>query len=204
MSDFNPYAAPQSEVETERGQGVWRDGRFVVHRIDTPWPDRCYCCNQVVDRKGEFGRRSVYKLYWIHPGLLLIVFIALLILPLGLLLYFLWRKQVAIDHALCSYHWWSRFLLGALAVVLLISSWVIPIWLLRNGVDGAAPGWFEVGGFLSALLLVLGRSWRFSLRIRRIRDGLVWVRGAGRPFLDSLPILDRATDDGGGGARPAA
>jgi hypothetical protein len=77
-----------SEGAAPSGVGIWRQGRRLVTRSETPFPDRCVKCNAPAN-----GFRLKRVLYWSHPAYLLLLLCNLLIL---LIVYLIVRKKAVL------------------------------------------------------------------------------------------------------------
>ncbi len=74
MSDFNPYAAPKSEIVEQKREGLWRDGPLLVIGKGTELPDRCLRCNEPAH-----GYRLKRTFSWHKPAWYLLVLFNLII-----------------------------------------------------------------------------------------------------------------------------
>ncbi len=74
MSDFNPYAAPKSEIVEQKREGLWRDGLLLVIGKGTELPDRCLRCNEPAH-----GYRLKRTFSWHKPAWYLLVLFNLII-----------------------------------------------------------------------------------------------------------------------------
>jgi hypothetical protein len=160
---------------------AWCDGRKVVTRDQAELPHRCYKCNAPAT-EAPLKR----KLYWHPPGYYWLIVLGV-ITRIGILLYvivaMIVRKRATIHAHLCPRHalrrkvllivGWSGFGLGLATLIagaVLHATWVIitaPILLLAAMIARIAGG--------------------MPLRASRMKDGVIWLRGAGKEFLASLP-----------------
>lgn len=183
-ADSNPYAPPAAELRLVSAELCWRDGRHVVLRRGGDLPPRCLHCNA----PGlPSARARAYS--WHSPWLYLL-------LPVNILLYavvaLLARKTVKLHPVLCDLHRRAqrRF-------------WLLCFGLMTGGFGllyAATPGQgldesqAMAALLLSPLLLLLAiviAAWKLGqLTTTRIDADCVRLRGAGKPFLDSLPPWD--------------
>ena len=89
--DFNPYAAPKTEVSRigPLGEGkdfVWREGNLLVLRHKVTPPRRCIKCNGAAE-----GPPYVKKFSWHPPGWYVLLVI---IWPIYVVVYFFVRYKV--------------------------------------------------------------------------------------------------------------
>jgi len=215
--DFNPYAAPQADLESRPDEvNAWRQRRLLVYREGTPLPGRCYQCNRPAEQ------RLSRKLYWTPawPWLLFLLaplagflapysevfaMIAPLSWPVALILaisqrchfFKKWhllhrlvlRQRTELVYAICDRHRRIDLGLQGAAVLFLAANMGCSYLAATSGSSAAAEGVLVLGlaALGIAILLAALKSALFGLRARRIRDGKVWLGGCGRPFLDSLP-----------------
>lgn len=220
MKTVNPYAPPQSEVErlpdvALPNADIQRDGKFVVFPVETEYfPDRCVRC---AGECAGYQRRA--KLIW-TPRHIYYVFIvcllAWLFLPMliasipgsgypshttewlmvltyvlslgGMMLSVIWaliaRRRVRLSLGLCHRHRWQRLVGWVLAVAGVVG---LPLWVL-----------LDRGSMLPVILvtflvwaIVLCRWSRPPLRIDHLDGDLVFAKGCGKAFLDTLAVYDR-------------
>jgi hypothetical protein len=81
---------------TPGGAGIWREGKKLVTRTETPFPDRCVKCNQPAN-----GFRLKRVLYWQHPAYYLLLLLNILILLIVVLIE---RKKAVLHIGLCDTH----------------------------------------------------------------------------------------------------
>lgn len=154
---------------------LWRSKNQVVARSEAPFPDRCFKCNAPAH-----GFKVKRKLSWHHPAIYLILFVALL---LYVIVAFCVRKTATVSIPLCEQHRKQRIwfitaawlcILGGLAVLILSA--------------GNSSGALAVTGLLVIITgVVLGVTKATLASAGKINGDLVWVRGAGKPFLNELP-----------------
>jgi uncharacterized membrane protein len=179
---LNPYAAPATELRTESGEHCWRDGKVVVLRAGHDFPARCICCNAPATppRKGR-------SLSWHSPWLFLLLLLNILVY---LVVALLARRRVKLHPALCTVHAAARRRgLWTGVGILLLGLLVLFSGTAAYGNDPyGLSGPLVLGGSL-LLLVALWIASRVpaSLSAARIDRREVRVRGAGEPFLASLP-----------------
>lgn len=154
------------------------DGKYVVVPAANPHlPPRCVKTNAPVT-----AAESKHKtLYWYPPLIALTILLNLLIF---LILYLIFRKKVVIDipvsaagrkivrnHAFIA---WGSVLLGLACLVTGIVEPTLVALILLSSV-------LLIGG------LIYGAFKATLLRAAKMRNGEVWLAGASRSFLDSLP-----------------
>ena len=165
-----------SEGAAPSGVSLWRQGRRLVTRSETPFPDRCVKCNAPAD-----GFRLKRVLYWAHPAYLLLLLCNLLIL---LIVYLIVRKKAVLNIGLCEQHQarrkmgliigWTGTLVG---FVLVIGAIVIESgWLALMGVAVLLFSWIY-GGIRASTVAITKMN----------KENVVWVRGAHKDFLEQLP-----------------
>jgi hypothetical protein len=157
--------------------GVWRLNRQIVLRPNTPMPDRCVKCNAPAN-----GIRLKRQLSW-HPSpYYLLIFIGLLIYVIVALIV---RKQAVVHIGLCEAHRARRrFTIGSCWLAALAG--IVAIFGGANLATGG--GWLVLMGITGILAaLVVGATAVPIVSAAKIDGELVWIRGAGREFLDSLP-----------------
>ena len=185
MSDFNPYAAPKSEIMeqahhlAEEG-GLWRDGPLLVIRKGTELPDRCLKCNGPAE-----GYRLKRTLSWHRPAWYLLVLFNLIIYVI-VALCVRWTAKVAAP--LCPRHRSKRRRaiavgwLGSLAGIgLMVVGASVPI-------DGIIIGAVVVVGLVLFLAsLIYGMATSQMVVPKRIDKNFVWLKKVSPDFLAALP-----------------
>lgn len=175
------YQSRREGVPVPVAEGVSNaraDGKYVVVPVANPkLPARCVKTNAPVT-----STESKHKtLYWYPPLLALTILLNLLIF---FILYLIFRKKIAIDipisaagrkivrnHAFIA---WGAVLLGLVCLVIAIAEpTLVALFLLT------AP--LIIGG------LVYGAFKATLLRAAKLRNGEVWLAGASREFVESLP-----------------
>ncbi len=155
--------------------GIWREGKKLVTRSETPFPDRCVKCNAPAD-----GFRLKQVLYWQHPAYYLLLLCNLLILLIVVLIV---RKKAVLHVGLCEYHRKQRKMAIAVCLIGMLAGLI----MIVGGVIDSSVSVGLIGGviFLGALIwgVVKGRT----ITASKIDKEYVWVSGVGREFLAELP-----------------
>jgi hypothetical protein len=153
---------------------AWRDGKKVVVHDKACLPQRCVKCNAETSEPA-FKR----KLYWHHPAYFLLIFINVL---LYLIVAIIIRKRGSAEIYMCAHHRARRrwFLAGLwlgmiLALVLIIVGWA------------NANTWIILLGVLTIIAAAVSGMASSVVRTARIANGNIWLTGAGKNFLASLP-----------------
>lgn len=153
---------------------MWRHGPLLVVGKETPFPDRCVRCNTLTD--GDQLKRDL----WWHPS----IYFALAIIPfVYVIVVLLVRRQATLHISLCEVHLAARKRTIFIASMAAISGLVL--LLLAAFV---ANGWMAV----ASLLLLVGAGIYGALQASvitatKIDEHHVWLKGAGQPFLATLP-----------------
>jgi hypothetical protein len=161
---------------------AWRDGDKVVARDHAVLPTRCYKCNEPTTNP-PLKR----KLYW-HPAGYYWLILLGAIIRIGILLYIIVavivRKRATVELHVCRRHQLQRrlFLIGGWLGFVLGFVMIIGTASLVNAT------WLKVLSVLlclgSLITLMIGRR---LVRTTLIKDGTIWMKGAGKDFLASLP-----------------
>lgn len=156
--------------------GVWRDGDLLVFERGARLPDRCVRCNE----RAAVGRVRRH-LHWHPPGLyLLAVFPGLLVYAIFALLI---ERRATVDVPLCQPHRRAR-LAGLLIVGLLVAGGA---GLLAAAYHAQSLVIAAGGAALLVVAAVVDLVGCTVISAEHIEDELIWARGAGGRFLDSLP-----------------
>lgn len=182
--DDNPYAPPTAELRLASNEHCWRDGRHVVLRRGGDLPHRCLRCN----RPGlPRARGSTYS--WHSPWLFVLIPLNIIVFAVVALLV---RRSVKLHPVLCDSHRRELRRDWILCLALLAAG----LLLLAAGLPGSGPGSPAGAGALVVapvllLLAIVVAAWKLGqLTVTRIDRHWVRLRGAGQPFLDSLPPWD--------------
>jgi hypothetical protein len=162
-------------VPTSGAAGIWREGKKLVTRSETPFPDRCVKCNAPAN-----GFRLKRVLYWQHPAYYLLILCNLLVLLIVLLVV---RKKAVLHVGLCEAHRKQRqTAIIACSVGILGGLAMIIAGAMNESV------WLAVGGIL---IFFAGIIWGIlkgrTVAASKIDKENVWVSGVCKEFLDELP-----------------
>jgi hypothetical protein len=186
-NENNPFAAPQSEVLSSDPRlsmlgGVWRDGDLLVVRDQTKLPDRCVKCN------AETHVRLKRRMTWHSPVLYLLILLNLILYAIVAIVV---QKKGRLEFGLCRAHMRQRRLgiavgwLGAAAFVALLTA-------AFSGKHGRDPfdgrsGFLMIAAFAVLLVSIIYAVVKSQpLKATRIDNAVLWLKGAGLPFLDSI------------------
>jgi hypothetical protein len=158
--------------------GTWRSGNRVVVQDNEYLPQRCLKCNQATSEP-PLKR----KLYW-HPPLyyILVVISVLLYIIVAVII----RKKAVVHAYLCADHLRRR-------KYFMIGGWVGALAGLVMIFTGAAVtkygGVLLLAGFaMIVAAIIAGIAGATVMRATRInKEKTVWLKGAGKDFLASLP-----------------
>ncbi len=198
---FNPYAPPGSEiVPPSTGSGASGDGGLVRIELEGQLPDRCIRCNGPAE-----GYRLERSLYW-RPvwwkwtswGSVLLTFTGGMANPIVLIAFWpvvicVWvadlfvRRKVVVEVGLCRGH--RRVRQGLMAGFAV--SWAVIIALVAatfNGYRAMDNGLFWIV-VLGMFLLGVAVSLLYRVGVKQVIGEHLWLQGAGRPFVHSLPAV---------------
>ena len=184
MDDSNPYAPPESELNTAAIGGVWRRQKLVVMQRGAEFPDRCIHCNEVAEPGKEV--RIHYLNIWLRLALIVffLAFNVFALIPI-LIISRIFRKTAKLKIPLCQKHRRKRFWITVATVVLLIASIALSVISAKGyGYDDAT---FQISVVIFIVAFILAVVRGQLLRAKKIDQQLMIFRGAKPPFLDSLP-----------------
>ncbi|NKB35869.1 MAG: hypothetical protein GKR93_01685 [Gammaproteobacteria bacterium] len=173
MSVESPYETPKSSLIDVLHDDICRNGRYVVIRPDVEWPSRCFKCNEDTILKKEV------KLTYINPWIYLSILINVLI---TIILALIFRKKFTVDLPLCERHVKRRknFLIFQWTMVAVITAGII--------IGSLTELTFFLGISMLVLLMVLVSAIFGRLAFAaKYKNEYIWVTGAGKEFLKSLP-----------------
>jgi hypothetical protein len=189
MDDRNPYAPSPASLaarpllpEGSRSDGVtaWRDQKILVMIPNTALPPRCVKCNAPAHEPTKLR-----KVYWHHPAIYLLILLNIIIYGIVAAIV---RKRARVAAGLCAMHKKRRSLVVKLAWSGCFSGIALLMYGFRdttsNGGVFAAAGMIAVLG--SILAGIIGTR---SVYAQKIEKSLLWLKGCGGEFLDSLPPL---------------
>ncbi len=154
---------------------VWRDGKKLVAMDGAHLPARCVKCNRPTTEPA-----LKRKLYWHNPAFYLLIFLQFILYVIVAMLV---RKRATVEFHLCREHLDRR------------RNFIIGVWLsLALGMAGliggiaASEGVVTVAGIVLLIVaLTLGMFGARPLSTVKIKNKAVWLNGAGKDFLASLP-----------------
>jgi len=155
--------------------GVWRSNKDIIAAKGASFPNRCVKCNAPVE-----GFRLKRNLYWYPPWVILLILLSLLI---GAIVAMLVRKNAKIEIGLCEAHRSKRvrnMILGTILTVLGISLIIVAVAFEKGG----PLVLFSIIALIAGIVFCVQAT---PITAKKIDDNYVWIKGAGRPFLDSLP-----------------
>lgn len=158
---------------------VWREGKLLVTVDRTTLPNACVKCGQ--PGAGKPYRRTYYwHSPWVYltilPGILIYAIVAICV-----------RSKGTIEVSLCAEHRSTRRRSMGIGWVFLLLAGVL--WVLATDTRGRdLPTLMVLGGFIAFLtgVIVIAVGSRI-LSPKRIKNGYLWMSGAGEGFLASLP-----------------
>jgi hypothetical protein len=159
--------------------GYWRDGKRVVMDRNAVLPDRCFKCDEPAD-----GYRRATTLTHVPTGTELMV---------GAIAY-AFAKRAPIEIGLCGRHRRSKANVALVSLAVLLSS--IFVFTQVRATELVLPLLATVGligGVIGLLYAFVGTR---VVRATRITDTHIWLKGAGEPFLASLPAAPATSPDG--------
>ena len=173
----NPYSAPKAKLEaySDQGGALWREGKILVCRRDTAFPERCVKCNEPAQEP-----LSRFNLRWHHGAWYLLILLNLLLYVIVAMFV---RKSAVLEVGLCAAHRRRRLLArvigwGGLAAIVLcfVGGGMFSLdWLFAAGGIAILP-WA-----IASVLLAP------QIRAARIDEETLRVKGCGRDFLATLP-----------------
>ncbi|MDH5327794.1 MAG: hypothetical protein OEZ68_15610 [Gammaproteobacteria bacterium] len=170
----NIYASPKSSLIDTRldADAIKRKKKYVVMPKDVILPNRCFKCNE------ETSKRKKLRLSYVNPWIYLSLFINLLI---TLILVVIFQKKFTIDLPLCELHLRKRkqFLIVQWSALLGTLS------LLGLGIVFDEPIALSVSMLIFLVVILMAIFSRLAY-IAKHKDDLLWIKGAGKPFIESL------------------
>jgi len=171
---INPYAPPLAPVETEPGQGCWREGKELVMQPGSALPHRCVKCNDAALE--PIPSRWVS---WHHPGWYCLILLNIVIYAIVAMVI---RERKKIAPGLCSRH-------RRLRQIFLSIGWIgffLGFVLVPIGVSEDIVGLILLGPLVLVVSLLVGIVGSRIVHPVRISDDQIRLRGCGTAFLDSL------------------
>jgi hypothetical protein len=158
------------------GSGLWKSGKKLVTRSETPFPDRCVKCNAPAH-----GFKMKRVLYWQPWPYYLLIFLNLLIMLIVIVIV---RKKAVLEIGLCQTHQARRkanILVSWGIMALGFGIIAIAAFLLKSILVGVLGGCTVLGSAIYAAIMVP------PISAAKITKENAWVKGVGPEFLAELP-----------------
>ena len=170
-----PKQAPPPIPSAAESANAYREGSCMVVRSVGGVPDRCVVCN------GPAVKKIRKKLFWHHPALYILI-------PMGLIIYLIVamavRKMVIVNLGLCEKHQKRAVLDKLFTLAAVIGGFLM---IFGGAIYHAPP--MIVAGILAIFLGLFYIAIRNIVSVKSIDGaGIARVKGAGKKFLDSLPV----------------
>jgi hypothetical protein len=176
------YGLPQQGQPYAQGEGVWREDKMLVMQRTARLPEYCIKCGAPLDRP-----MLPRTLRWQHPALALLLLAGL---P-GLILYFIIalivRKTARVDIGICEEHAGKRR--TAILVSWLIFLLSLAFFALAIVQESGGSALFGVLLLLMSLIYAIG--WAKLVRVKKIDEHYVCLKGIDETFLSMFPPLPR-------------
>jgi hypothetical protein len=154
---------------------AWRDGKKLVIADKAALPDVCVKCGE------SAGASRMRRKFYSHSGWLWLVLVGWI----GVIVYFMLRKKVEGDIAVCYNCKRSR-------LKHLLIAWSLLLGGIGVGVAGSAAeaawGFAGLGMFLVSLFWFILKTQ--LLRATKVKDGHAWLTGVHERCLQTLPPWD--------------
>ena len=172
------YHAPSSNlINADEHSTLQAYKRYVITDQYAHWPGRCFKCNSPTEYKKEV------KLYYLNPWWYLTILIAALI---TIIVYYVARKKIVIDLPMCDVHRKKRKNFIIFQSVLLVTFFASLVGSFVTAQDDLA-----LFALLTFLVLVISAMAGRLIVVAKFKNGKAWVSGAGKPFLNSLPVFNK-------------
>jgi hypothetical protein len=183
MKEFNPYAAPEVDIDTgprhADGADVWRDGKNLIMAKGAPLPDRCLKCNAPAE--GIVLKR---KLSW-HPPLYYAVLFLVGPIPYVVIALIV-RKTAPGQLPFCPMH--RRKRRRAIAVGWLLALAGVVLVLTGASLNDPVNGYLALSGLIVAIIgLIYGVARSQIPSPSKIDKEYVWLKGVSPALLATLP-----------------
>lgn len=185
MELSNPYAPPESELEAFIDpEKVWRDEKLILMRKGADMPARCILCNESTD-PGK-PRRIMYLNIWLQIAMLALfmAFNIFALIPI-LIVSMIFRKTAKVRIPVCEKHRRKRLWITLATLSLLAAAIALGVVAARVSAFEGPIFWIAAAIFVGAFVLAIVRGQ--LLRAKKIDKETVILKGAKKPFLDSLP-----------------
>ncbi len=152
-----------------------RDGKKVMTYNQKSLPPRCYKCNHAIVEPP-----MKRKLYWHPVGYYLLILVNVILYAVVAMVV---RKRASVELYLCAQHSKRRkyFIIGGW------SGTALGIAMLIVGISEDIGVLTAIGFLVIFLAILVGLRGASLTRATRIKGDTVWLSGAGKEFLASLP-----------------
>ena len=179
MSADNPYATPEADLAepSVTGDEIYSDGRYVVAREVTAWPNRCYECNEPASRHAE--TKASYVNPWWYLTILINIVIAIIIVMIV-------RKNYRLLLPMCEKHHLRARRIGQAKVLVAVAfmGFLVAAIVIQNLITVL----ITVMLFLGLMMLaVVSRT----VYVAKRKEDWLYYSGAGKPFVRALPAFLR-------------
>lgn len=166
---LNPYAAPaavgQANTVPPPGVGLWRDGAYLVIHQGALFPERCLITGE------ETSHRHRQQVRWYYP----IDFATRTL-----------RVEYSLTPPVVQGIWRQRMIAWLLAPLAVLG---VATLCMVGDLPGPAVSnnmvWSAIIAFGICLYVTINAG--RILKFERVNNAYLWLRGARRPFLDTLP-----------------
>ncbi len=176
MTEKSVYDTPQSSLQTSQEEKIYRKKKYVVYDQSVEWPSRCFKCNS------DAPDRKSIKLTYVNPW----IYLSILVTPiLTIILAAIFQKRFELDLPMCDTHLQKRkrFVLIQWCLVALLA-------LLFGGSLVTGNEWLVIAAVTLLLVLVVTAIAGRLLYVAKFKKDYLWVRGAGKEFVNSLQDFD--------------
>ena len=173
MSADSAYQPPKSTLVDEHSSKMCRKGKYTIVNPEIEWPSRCFKCN------AETDLRKKTKLAYLNPWFYLSILINILV---TIILSMIFSKRFTIEMPLCEQHMSKR-------KNLVVLQWtLVAVMLLSIAAAAATSNELFIAPAIFTLLLVVVLAIFGRLAFAaKYKNGNLWIKGAGKKFLNSLP-----------------
>lgn len=190
-SSENPFASPSAAVDVR----PWKESDFTIaeNRIlggKEIWlPFMCVKCGEKLNEHDETALRKTKKLSWVHPAVILLVFLNMLIFLIVALIV---KKQCSVTYSLCQNCRAKRQKLWLVLAGVVLSVVGIIAGMIYLGLEPAWPILTSVFGFIA--VLVLAYFLNGPLVIAWYSKETFRLKGAGKTFLERAEFIQPEGD----------